>query len=169
EHVAAEFGLRSHVDGRSFDVVVAGGGPAGLAAAVYTASEGFTTFLANRFAPDEQAAASARIENYLGFPTALSDPELARRATLQARKFDVVISSLHEVLQVSEAGPERLRTLTLTDGQIVYARHVVLASEAHYRRLQAANAGHFEGSGLYYAATHIEALQVSGEEVVLPA
>ena len=167
EHVAAEFGLRSHVDGRSFDVVVAGGGPAGLAAAVYTASEGFTTFLADRFAPGGQAAASARIENYLGFPTALSGAELARRATLQARKFGVVISSLHGVLRVSEAGPGRLRTLTLTDGQIVYARHVVLASGAHYRRLQAADAGHFEGSGLYYAATHIEALQVSGEEVVV--
>src|SRR5215831_18486062 len=166
EHVAAELGLRAHVEGRSFDVVVAGGGPAGLAAAVYTASEGLTTLIADRFAPGGQAAASARIENYLGFPTALSGAELARRATLQARKFGVVISSLHGVLRVSEAGPGRLRTLTLTDGQIVYARHVVLASGAHYRRLQAADAGHFEGSGLYYAATHIEALQVSGEEVV---
>ena len=167
EHVAAELGLRSHVDGQSFDVVVAGGGPAGLAAAVYTASEGLTTLLADRFAPGGQAAASARIENYLGFPTALSGAELTRRATLQARKFGVVISSLHGVSHVSEADPGQLRTLTLTDGQTVHARHLVLAAGADYRRLQAANAGHFEGSGLYYVATHLEAQQVSGEDVVV--
>src|SRR5215831_6938733 len=123
EHVAGQLGLRAQVDGRSFDVVVVGGGPAGLAAAVYTASEGLTTLIADRFAPGGQAAASARIENYLGFPTALSGAELARRATLQARKFGVVISSVHEVSKVSAATPGRLRTLTLTDGQIVYARH----------------------------------------------
>jgi thioredoxin reductase (NADPH) len=167
ERVAGELGLRAHVDGGSFDVVVVGGGPAGLAAAVYTASEGLTTLIADRFAPGGQAGASARIENYLGFPTAVSGAELTRRATLQARKFGVVISSVHEVSHVPSAGPGGARTLTLTDGQAVHARHVVLASGADYRRLDAANAGRFEGSGLYYAATHIEALQVSGEEVVV--
>jgi thioredoxin reductase (NADPH) len=167
EHVAGELGLRAHVDGRSFDVVVAGGGPAGLAAAVYTASEGLTTLIVDRFAPGGQAAASARIENYLGFPTALSGAELTQRATLQARKFGVVISSVHEISKVSAAAPGTLRALTLTDGQTVHARHVVLASGADYRQLDAANADRFKGSGLYYVATHIEALQVSGEEAVV--
>ena len=167
EHVAAELGLRAPVEGQSFDVVVVGGGPAGLAAAVYIASEGLTTLIADRFAPGGQAAASARIENYLGFPTGLSGTELTQRATLQARKFGVVISSLHEVSHVSAADPGTLRTVTLTDGQTVHARQVVLACGADYRRLDAANAGCFEGSGLYYAATHIEALEVHGEEVVV--
>jgi thioredoxin reductase (NADPH) len=167
ERVAGELGLRAQVDGRSFDVVVAGGGPAGLAAAVYTASEGLTTLIADRFAPGGQAAASARIENYLGFPTALSGAELTRRATLQARKFGAVISSVHEVTHVSAADPGSPRIVRLADGQAVHARHVVLACGADYRRLDAAGAGHFEGSGLYYAATHLEALQVSGEEVVV--
>ena len=167
ERVAGELGLRARVDGRSFDVVVVGGGPAGLAAAVYTASEGLTTLIADRFAPGGQAAASARIENYLGFPTALSGAELTRRATLQARKFGAVLSSVHEVTHVSAAGSGSLRTLRLADGHAVYARHVVLASGADYRRLDAADADRFEGSGLYYAATHIEALQASGEEVVV--
>jgi thioredoxin reductase (NADPH) len=167
EQVASELGLRAHVDGRSFDVVVAGGGPAGLAAAVYTASEGLTTLIVDRFAPGGQAAASARIENYLGFPTALSGAELTQRATLQARKFGVVISSVHEVSKVSAAAPGGLRTLTLTDGQTVHARYLVLASGADYRQLGAANADRFKGSGLYYVATYIEALQVTGEEVVV--
>ena len=167
ERVAAELGLRAHVDGRCFDVVVAGGGPAGLAAAVYTASEGLTTLIADRFAPGGQAAASARIENYLGFPTALSGAELTRRATLQARKFGAVISSVHEVTQMSAADARGMRTITFADGQAVHARYVVLACGADYRRLDAAGAGRFEGSGLYYAATHIEAQQVSGEQVVV--
>jgi thioredoxin reductase (NADPH) len=79
----------------------------------------------------------------------------------------VIISSLHEVSQVSQAGPGEPRTLRLTDGQTVHAGHVILACGADYRRLQATNADRFEGSGLYYAATHTEALQVSGEEVVV--
>ena len=167
EHVAGQLGLRAQVDGRSFDVVVVGGGPAGLAAAVYTASEGLTTLIADRFAPGGQAAASARIENYLGFPTALSGAELAGRATLQARKFGVVISSVHEVSKVSAATPGALQSLELSDGQTVHARHVVLASGADYRLLHAANADRFKGSGLYYAATHLEALEVCGEDVVV--
>src|SRR5215210_2526288 len=167
--VADELGLRAQVDGQSFDVVVLGGGPAGLATAVYASSEGLSTLVVERFAPGGQAGTSARIENYLGFPTALSGAELARRATLQARKFGAVISSVHEASRVSEPQAEAggFREIGLADGQRVRGRCVVLAPGADYRRLPAENADRFEGLGLYYAATHIEAQQCSQEEVVV--
>ena len=160
--VADELGLRAQVDGQAFDVVVLGGGPAGLAAAVYASSEGLSTLVVERFAPGGQAGTSARIENYLGFPTGLTGSDLARRATLQARKFGAVISSVHEAAQIAEPGPDGLREIELADGQRVQGRCVVLAPGADYRRLPAENAERFEGLGLYYAATHIEAQQCCG-------
>jgi thioredoxin reductase (NADPH) len=165
--VADELGLRAQVDGQSFDVVVLGGGPAGLAAAVYASSEGLSTLVVERFAPGGQAGTSARIENYLGFPTGLTGSDLARRATLQARKFGAVISSVHEASRIAGPGPEGLRAIELADGQRVQGRTVVLAPGADYRRLPAENAERFEGLGLYYAATHIEAQQCSAEDVVV--
>ncbi len=165
--VADELALKAQVDGQSFDVVVLGGGPAGLAAAVYAASEGLSTLVVERFAPGGQAGTSARIENYLGFPTGLTGAELSRRATLQARKFGAVISSVHEASQVFEPEAGGLREILLADGQHVRGRSVVLASGADYRRLPAENAERFEGHGLYYAATHIEASQCSTEDVVV--
>jgi thioredoxin reductase (NADPH) len=165
--IASVLGLRAQVDGARFDVVVLGGGPAGLAAAVYASSEGLSTLVAERFAPGGQAGTSARIENYLGFPTGLTGADLARRATLQARKFGAVISSVHEASEVSEPEGGGLREIGLTDGQRVRGRAVVLAPGADYRRLPADNADRFEGLGLYYAATHIEAQQCSTEDVVV--
>jgi thioredoxin reductase (NADPH) len=165
--VADELGLRAQVDGQEFDVVVLGGGPAGLATAVYASSEGLSTLVVERFAPGGQAGTSARIENYLGFPTGLTGADLTRRATLQARKFGAVISSVHEASHVSEPGSEDLREIELADGQRVRGRTVVLAPGADYRRLPAENAERFEGLGLYYAATHIEAQQCSAEDVVV--
>jgi thioredoxin reductase (NADPH) len=165
--VADELGLRADVDGQSFDVVVIGGGPAGLAAAVYASSEGLTTLVLERFAPGGQAGTSARIENYLGFPTGLTGADLTRRATLQARKFGAVISSVHEATRISEPDAESHREIELADGQRVRGRSVVLAPGADYRRLPAENADRFEGLGLYYAATHIEAQQCSMEDVVV--
>jgi thioredoxin reductase (NADPH) len=165
--IADELGLRAEVDGQTFDVVVIGGGPAGLAAAVYASSEGLKTLVVERFAPGGQAGTSARIENYLGFPTGLTGAELARRATLQARKFGAVISSVHEASRVSEPNAEGLREIGLGDGQRVTARSVVLAPGADYRRLPAENADRFEGLGLYYAATHTEAQQCTQEVVVV--
>ena len=147
--------------------MVLGGGPAGLAAAVYASSEGLSTLVVERFAPGGQAGASARIEHYLGFPTGLTGAELARRATLQARKFGAVISSDHEASQVSEPDAGGRREVRLADGQRVRGRSVVLASGADDRRLPAENADRFEGHGLYYAATHIEAQQCSTEDVVV--
>jgi thioredoxin reductase (NADPH) len=165
--IADELGLRAEVDGQTFDVVVIGGGPAGLAAAVYASSEGLKTLIVERFAPGGQAGTSARIENYLGFPTGLTGAELARRATLQARKFGAVISSVHEASRVSEPNAEGLREIGLGDGQRVTARSVVLAPGADYRRLPAENADRFEGLGLYYAATHVEAQQCTQEVVIV--
>jgi thioredoxin reductase (NADPH) len=165
--VADELGLRAQVDGQAFDVVVLGGGPAGLASAVYASSEGLSTLVVERFAPGGQAGTSARIENYLGFPTGLTGSDLTRRATLQARKFGAVISSVHEASHMSQADPDGLRSVELADGQRVHGRCIVLAPGADYRRLPADNAERFEGLGLYYAATHIEAQQCSAEDVVV--
>jgi thioredoxin reductase (NADPH) len=165
--VADELGLRVHVDGRTFDVVVLGAGPAGLATAVYASSEGLTTLVIERFAPGGQAGTSARIENYLGFPTGLSGSELTQRATLQARKFGAVISSAHQSSVCAPILVDGLRELVLGDGQQVCARCLVLAVGADYRRLPAEGAEQFQGLGLYYAATHLDALQASGEDVVV--
>jgi thioredoxin reductase (NADPH) len=165
--VADELGLRAQVDQQTFDVVVLGAGPAGLATAVYASSEGLTTLVIERFAPGGQAGTSARIENYLGFPTGLSGSDLTQRAILQARKFGAVISSAHEGCRFSDSDGDGLRPLALADGQRVGARLVVLATGADYRRLPADGAKRFEGLGLFYAATHLEALQASGEDVVV--
>ena len=165
--VADELGLRAKVDQRTFDAVVLGAGPAGLASAVYASSEGLTTLVIERFAPGGQAGTSARIENYLGFPTGLSGSDLTQRATLQAWKFGAVISSAHGGCRFSESESDGLRPLVLEDGQQVQARFVVLAVGADYRRLPADGAERFEGRGLYYAATHLEALQASDEDVVV--
>ena len=165
--VADELGLRAKVDQQTFDVVVLGAGPAGLASAVYASSEGLTTLVIERFAPGGQAGTSDRIENYLGFPTGLSGSDLTQRATLQAWKFGAVISSAHGGCRFSESKSDGLRPLELEDGQRVSARFVVLATGVDYRRLPAEDAEHFEGQGLYYAATHIEALQATDEDVVV--
>src|SRR3954453_5259027 len=165
--VADELGLRAQVDQRTFDVVVLGGGPAGLSTAVYASSEGLRTLVIERFAPGGQAGTSDRIENYLGFPTGLSGSDLTQRATLQAWKFGAVISSAHGGCRFSESESDGLRQLELEDGQRLRTRFVVLATGADYRRLPADGAERFEGMGLYYAATHLEALQASGEDVVV--
>jgi thioredoxin reductase (NADPH) len=165
--VADELGLRAKVDQRTFDVVVLGAGPAGLAAAVYASSEGISTLVIERFAPGGQAGASSRIENYLGFPIGLSGSDLTQRATLQAWKFGAVISSAHGGCQFSVSESDGLRPLMLEDGQQVRARLVVLAVGADYRRLPAEGAERFEGRGLYYAATHLEALQASDKDVLV--
>ena len=165
--VADELGLRAKVDQRTFDVVVLGAGPAGLATAVYASSEGLSTLVIERFAPGGQAGTSDRIENYLGFPTGLSGSDLTQRATLQAWKFGAVISSAHGGCRFSMSESDGLRPLVLADGQRVRTRFVVLAVGADYRRLPADGAERFEGSGLYYAATHLEALQASGDDVVV--
>ena len=149
--VARELGLRAEIDGERFDLVVLGGGPAGLAAAVYGGSEGLRTLVAEAWAPGGQAGTSTRIENYLGFPTGISGTELTRKATLQARRFDAVLSSFHRAVELAR-GPEGLVRVDLDDGQHVLARTVVVATGARWRSLDADNVERFTGAGVYHAA-----------------
>jgi thioredoxin reductase (NADPH) len=154
--VAEAIGLSYRpVAGRVYDVVVVGAGPGGLAAAVYGASEGLDTMLLDAEAVGGQAAASSRIENYLGFPFGLTGAELTSRAELQAQKFGAHVSTPCRVEQLhTDDGQLRL---TLTDGTDVPTLAVVIATGAHYRTLPLDRWAEFEGAGIYYAATELEA------------
>jgi thioredoxin reductase (NADPH) len=154
-----------------YDVAVVGAGPAGLATAVYAASEGLSVLVLDQRAFGGQAGASARIENYLGFPTGISGQALAARAFNQALKFGAEVAIPLEVARLDCGGPERrpgdpLR-LDLTDGRAVRARTVVVASGARYRRPDIPNLATFEGAGLSYWASPVEAKLCEGEEVAL--
>jgi thioredoxin reductase (NADPH) len=150
---------------RFFDLVIVGGRPPGLAAAVYGASEGLRTLGIEMVAPGGQAGASSRIENYLGFPTGISGYKLTQRAVVQAEKFGAhltvpcVATSLRE-----EAGH---LVVHLNDGTDVGGRAVIVASGAHYRRLEVPRLEDFEGNGVYYAATGTEARQCASSPVVV--
>jgi thioredoxin reductase (NADPH) len=154
-----------------YDVAVVGAGPAGLATAVYAASEGLSALVLDQRAFGGQAGASARIENYLGFPTGISGHALAGRAFNQALKFGAEIAIPLEVARLDCGGPERrpgapLR-LELTDGRAVRARTVVVASGARYRRPNIPELSTFEGAGVSYWASPIEAKLCEGEEIAL--
>ena len=164
--VARSLGLRAEVDGQRFDLVVLGAGPAGLAAAVYGGSEGLRTFVAEAWAPGGQAGTSTRIENYLGFPSGISGTELTRKATLQARRFDAVLSSFHRAVELAD-GPEGLVRVDLDDGQHVLARSVVMATGARWRELQADGVDRFRGAGVYHAAMATDAERCRGEDVIV--
>src|SRR5215510_6894308 len=159
--VARSLGLRAEVDGERFDLVVLGAGPAGLAAAVYGGSEGLRTFVAEAWAPGGQAGTSTRIENYLGFRTGISGTELTRNATLQARRFDAVLSSFHRVVELAD-GQEGLVRVDLDDGQHVLARAVVMATGARWRELKAEGMDRFRGAGVYHAAMATDAERCRG-------
>ena len=164
--VARSLGLRAEVDGERFDLVVLGAGPAGLAAAVYGGSEGLRTLVAEAWAPGGQAGTSTRIENYLGFPTGISGTELTRKATLQARRFDAVLSSFHRAVELAD-GPEGLVRVDLDDGQHVLARSVVMATGARWRELQAEGVDRFRGAGVYHAAMATDAERCRDEDVIV--
>src|SRR5918997_2090049 len=164
--VARSLGLRAEVDGERFDLVVLGAGPAGLAAAVYGGSEGLRTFVAEAWAPGGQAGTSTRIENYLGFPSGISGTELTRAATLQARRFDAVLSSFHRAVELAD-GPEGLVRVDLDDGQHVLARTVVMATGARWRELKADGVHRFRGAGVYHAAMPTDAERTRDEDVIV--
>jgi thioredoxin reductase (NADPH) len=156
--------------GKIYDVAVVGAGPAGLATAVYAASEGLSVLALDQRATGGQAGASARIENYLGFPTGISGQALAGRAWNQAQKFGAEIAVPIEVTRLNCDAPwkagDPLR-LDLSDGTSVRARTVVIASGARYRRPQIANIDDLEGAGVSYWASAVEARLCEGEDVAL--
>jgi thioredoxin reductase (NADPH) len=152
-------------DSKVHDLVVVGAGPAGLGAAVYAASEGLDTFVVEANAPGGQAGTSSKIENYLGFPTGISGQALAGRAYVQTLKFGagVNVAVLAERLRCER----RPYSLELSDGRVVLASVVVIATGAQYRELNIENLSRFVGTGIYYAATYLEAKLCEGEEIVI--
>lgn len=165
--VAAQLGLSYQAQADEVvDLVVVGGGPAGLAAAIYGASEGLSTVLLDAVAPGGQAASTSRIENFLGFPFGVSGGDLIGQAVLQALKFGVRVYAPCEAVALEQVGTDLL-DVTLSDGRIIRARSAVVTSGAAYRRLQLERWEDFERSGVYYAATPLELRQVQSKPVVV--
>ncbi|HKI57177.1 MAG TPA: FAD-dependent oxidoreductase [Trueperaceae bacterium] len=160
--VAERLGLKTHADAEFFDLVIIGAGPAGLAAAVYGASEGLHTLLVERDAPGGQAGESSRIENYLGFPAGIAGSELSRRATTQARRFGVDILCPQEAVSVEVDGPSR--RIVFADGGEVLCHVLLIASGVSYRRLEAPGLLELTGTGVYYGAAATEAPTVEGRD-----
>src|SRR5208337_1893634 len=152
---AAEcLGLNAGIDhGDVCDMVVVGAGPAGLAAAVYGASEGLSVLVLETNSPGGQAGSSSRIENYLGFPAGISGNELSNRAFIQAEKFGAHITIAHTAKELKSS--QSPYTIELDNGESVRGRTVVIAAGSRYRRLNLPNLGQFEGVGVYYGATHV--------------
>jgi len=164
--LADDLGLTETFDhAQVFDLAVVGAGPAGLAAAVYGASEGLQTIVIESMAPGGQAGTSSKIENYLGFPTGISGQALAGRAQVQAQKFGARLALSRAVVGLDcERAPYTLR---LEDGESIRARAIVVATGARYRKLDVADYERFEGAGIYYAATAMEADLCADEEIVV--
>ncbi len=163
--VAAKIGLQTQAEKPFYDLIIVGGGPAGLAAAVYGASEGLHTVMIERQAPGGQAGTSSRIENYLGFPVGLSGGDLARRAVTQARRFGVEILTPQEVKGIRVEDPYRF--VTLTDGSEISCHALILALGVSWRRLNVPGMERLTGAGVYYGAAQTEALACQGEEVYI--
>ena len=163
--VAAKIGMQARPAARFYDLVVIGGGPSGLAAAVYGASEGLATALIERDAPGGQAGMSSRIENYLGFPSGLSGGDLARRAVAQARRFGAELLAPQEVTGLRAAGPSRV--VSLADGTEIDGRAVLISTGVSYRRLEAPGVERLTGAGVYYGAAMIEADSCRDEAVFI--
>lgn len=164
--LADDLGLTETIDPTHiYDVAVVGAGPAGLAAAVYAASEGLDTIVIEGMAPGGQAGTSSKIENYLGFPTGISGQALAGRAQVQAQKFGARLAISRNVARID--CDERPFRLHLDDGQVIKACAVVIATGARYRKLDVPNYDKFAGQGVHYAATAMELNLCGGEEVIV--
>ena len=161
--VAQKVGLQTRAETSFYDLAIVGGGPAGLAAAVYGASEGLHTVMVEREAPGGQAGMSSRIENYLGFPAGLSGGDLARRAVVQARRFGVEILAPQEAVGVRVEGPYRI--IKLADGSEISCHALMIASGVQWKWLQAPGVERLQGAGVYYGGGSTEALSCKGEIV----
>jgi thioredoxin reductase (NADPH) len=164
--LAERLGLQTAPTAQTYDFAIVGGGPAGLAAAVYGASEGLKTILIEQAAPGGQAGTSSRIENYLGFPSGLSGGDLARRAVTQARRFNVEILSPQEICELRCEGPYKVLRCG-GNGKEINAKALMLATGVKWRKLPAPNAEQFEGRGLYYGAAMTEAQNMADEDVYI--
>src|ERR1700735_50885 len=164
--LADELGITELPDSEmTYDVAVVGAGPAGLAAAVYAASEGLSTLVIEGIAPGGQAGTSSKIENYLGFPTGISGQRLASRAQLQALKFGVRFAISRQVVTAEQVAG--IHKLTLAGGIPGRSRAVVVASGAQYRKLSVENYAEYENRGIYYAATSMEGVLCRDKEVIV--
>ncbi|MBJ7330585.1 MAG: FAD-dependent oxidoreductase [Solirubrobacteraceae bacterium] len=163
--LADRLGISRRAELDFYDLVIVGGGPAGLAAAVYGASEGLRTVLVEREAPGGQAGQSSRIENYLGFPNGLSGSELARRAYDQARRFGAEVLTVQEVVGLDARGPQRV--VRLGGGDELAGHTVLVASGVSYRMLDAPGIEQFTGAGVYYGAALAEADACADQHVVV--
>ena len=166
EALSAELGLTANLDAKTVrDVVIVGAGPAGLGAAVYAASEGLDVLVLESTAPGGQAGTSSRIENYLGFPTGISGQALAGRALTQAEKFGAEVAIARTAVRFN--CNDRPYRVHLSDGDVVQARTIVIATGARYRRLDVPELSRFEGAGIFYSATHLEAQSCREEEIAI--
>jgi thioredoxin reductase (NADPH) len=164
--LAEKIGLKTHAQMPFYDLIIIGGGPAGLAAAVYGASEGLSTLLIERQAPGGQAGMSSNIENYLGFPSGLSGSSLARRAATQAARFGAEILAPQEVVSLRIDGPYRI--VKLNDGTEISCHALLIACGVSYRELNDVKGiDKLTGSGVYYGASMVEALSCKGEDVFM--
>ncbi|MDF5714310.1 MAG: FAD-dependent oxidoreductase [Rhizonema sp. NSF051] len=163
--IAEKIGLKTRAEMPFYDVVIVGGGPAGLAAAVYGASEGLSTVLIEREASGGQAGTSSRIENYLGFPNGLSGGDLARRAVTQAKRFGVEILTPQEVTDVILQEPYRI--VKLSDGTELSCHALLIATGVSYHKLNLSNIDKLTGAGVYYGAAMSEALSCINEDVYI--
>ena len=166
QQLAERLGLNGHIEkDRIYDVAIVGAGPAGLAAAAYAASEGLDAVVIESEFPGGQAGASSKIENYLGFPMGISGQELASRAVLQAEKFGAQMMVGEKVVQIR--CDQRPYQLTLQNGGLIETQSIVIATGAQYNKPKVENLAQFDGRGIYYAATFMEAQVCAGEEIIV--
>jgi thioredoxin reductase (NADPH) len=163
--LAAKIGMKTQADRPFYDLVVIGGGPAGLAAAVYAASEGLRTVLVERSATGGQAGTSSRIENYLGFPGGLSGADLARRATAQARRFGAEILMPQDVVEIRRNDP--YRATVLADGTVLCSYAILIASGMEVRQLDVPGLDPLVGAGVYYGAAPTEGITYRARDVII--
>ncbi len=163
--IAEKIGLQTRAQMPFYDLIIIGGGPAGLAAAVYGSSEGLKTVLIEKQAPGGQAGTSSRIENYLGFPAGLTGADLSRRAVAQASKFGAEIIAPQEVTKVKVNG--RYKYVSLTDNTELSCHSLIVATGVSYKKLEISGIGNLTSAGVYYGAAITEAISCRGEDIYI--